>query len=35
MRQHLTAVLAAAEVGGAEVEGATLGYQYPTDFGIL
>ncbi len=25
MRQHLTAVLAAAEVGGAEVEGATLG----------
>jgi len=24
-RQHLTAVLAAAEVGGAEVEGATLG----------
>ncbi len=26
MRQHLTAVLAAAEVGGAEVEGAILGY---------
>jgi RNA 3'-terminal phosphate cyclase (ATP) len=25
MRQHLTAVLAAAEVGGAEVEGAALG----------
>jgi RNA 3'-terminal phosphate cyclase (ATP) len=25
LRQHLTAVLAAAEVGGAEVEGATLG----------
>ncbi len=25
MRQHLTAVLAAAEIGGAEVEGATLG----------
>ena len=25
MRQHLTAVLTAAEVGGAEVEGATLG----------
>src|ERR1700722_19555210 len=25
LRQHLTAVLAAAEVGGAKVEGATLG----------
>src|SRR5258708_6875433 len=25
LRQHLTAVLAAAEVGGAEVQGATLG----------
>ena len=25
LRQHLTAVLAAAEVGGAEVDGATLG----------
>jgi RNA 3'-terminal phosphate cyclase (ATP) len=25
LRQHLTAILAAAEVGGAEVEGATLG----------
>src|SRR5215470_4474778 len=25
LRQHLTAVLAACEVGGAEVEGATLG----------
>jgi RNA 3'-terminal phosphate cyclase (ATP) len=25
MRQHLTAVLAAAEVGGAEVEGPVLG----------
>jgi RNA 3'-terminal phosphate cyclase (ATP) len=25
LRQHLTAVLAAAEIGGAEVEGATLG----------
>jgi len=25
MRQHLTAVLAAAEVGNAEVEGAALG----------
>src|SRR5437879_13427660 len=25
LRQHLTAVLAAAEVGGAEVNGATLG----------
>ena len=24
LRQHLTAVLAAAEVGGAEVDGATL-----------
>jgi RNA 3'-terminal phosphate cyclase (ATP) len=27
LRQHLTAVLAAAEVGGAKVEGATLGSQ--------
>ncbi len=27
MRQHLTAVLAAAEVGGADVEGAVLGSQ--------
>ena len=27
LRQHLTAVLAAAEVGGAEVDGATLGSQ--------
>src|SRR5260370_12734890 len=25
LRQHLTAVLAASEIGGAEVEGATLG----------
>ena len=25
LRQHLTAVLAAAEVGGAQVDGATLG----------
>src|SRR5260221_13461860 len=25
LRQHLTAVLAAGEVGGAEVQGATLG----------
>src|SRR5579863_10226380 len=27
LRQHLTAVLAAAEVGGARVEGANLGSQ--------
>jgi RNA 3'-terminal phosphate cyclase (ATP) len=27
LRQHLTAVLAAAEIGGAQVEGATLGSQ--------
>lgn len=27
LRQHLTAVLAAAEIGGAEVEGANLGSQ--------
>ncbi len=37
MRQHLTAVLAAAEVGGAEVEGATLGCRiagWPPTLGI-
>jgi hypothetical protein len=28
MRQHLTAVLAAADIGGAEVKGATLGSRH-------
>jgi RNA 3'-terminal phosphate cyclase (ATP) len=30
LRQHLTAVLAASEIGGAEVEGANLGSKHLT-----